>query len=43
MIVPTLEKKKGNIRIAMCSRFRDGDMPEEGSKFVSLANNEQTD
>jgi len=40
VIVPTLEKK-GNIRTATCSRFRDGDVPEEGSKFVSLANNEQ--
>lgn len=42
MIVPTPEKK-GNVRTAMCSRFRDGDVPEEGSKSVSLANNEQAD
>lgn len=39
MTVPTLEKK-GNIRTAMCSRFRDGDVPEVVSKFGSLANNE---
>lgn len=42
MIVPTPEKE-GNVRTAMCSRFRDGGVPEEGSKFVSLANNEQAD
>lgn len=40
--MPTLEKK-GNIRTAMCSRFRDGEVPEEGSEFPSLANNEQAD
>lgn len=39
MTVPTLGKK-GNVRTAMCSRFRDGDVPEVVSKFVSLASNE---
>lgn len=43
-IVPTPEKKKKrNIRTATCSRFRGGDVPEEGSQFPSLANNEQAD
>lgn len=37
-----LQRKKGNIRTAMCSRFRDGDVPEE-SKICSHANNEQAD
>lgn len=39
MTVPTLDKK-GNVRTATCSRFRDGDVPEEVSKSVSFANNE---
>lgn len=39
MTLPTLEKR-GNVRTAMGSRFRDGNMPEEVSEFVSLANNE---
>lgn len=38
-----LQRKKRNIRTATCSRFRSGDVPEEGSQFPSLANNEQAD
>lgn len=42
-VIVSTPEKKGNIRTATCSRFGDGDVPEEGSKSVSLANNEQAD